>query len=142
MTELDDLSLTRRLAALMGWEVVGPALALMEYDFSSTHVYIDQEGRYYRQRPGRPRAWRPWRPLDSMDDAKQIIGLLQQQGWHYELGSCIGGGHYAAFGRGNYNHVTSRWETHHTAQADQVERALCLAALKAFDARAGEINDE
>lgn len=41
----DDLSLMCRLAALMGWTVVGPELnGRAHYDFSGGDVYVDDAG--------------------------------------------------------------------------------------------------
>lgn len=138
--DTDDLTLLRRLAQLMGWRII----KLGEHQ--GDQAWFDDPANYphlMEVYPGQFFLWTApdqdsclWSPLHAIGDAKSIIEHLQEQGWHYELGSCIGGGHYASFGRGNYNNVTSRWETHHTEQASEMERAIALAALSVLDSGA------
>lgn len=70
---MTDTELTRQLAALLGWEVVGPDVAT-EYDFSREQLYIDQRGRYYHRTD---EGWAEWRPLTDMNDAWMIVTKLR-----------------------------------------------------------------
>lgn len=109
-TQLDDAALTRQLARLMGWEVVGPEIAA---DYDKEHVYVDLEGRCYRKTD---KGWAEWRPLVDMGDAMGV------------------------FRRMNSGQPWGVWERFNTALGGMIPtdpKALCLAALAALPKEGG-----
>lgn len=131
---LDDAALTRQLAALIGWEVVGPEIAA---DYGETYVYIDLKGCYYRKTD---KGWAEWRPLHDMNDAWMVVERLHDLGYgtitvcspdkgqpivSIWLSVADEQGEYATDAHGNYVR---------TAIAATPQRAIALAALAALAA--------
>lgn len=76
MTALDDLSLMRHLAQIMGWEEWQEGAA-------STGHYFVRDATIHRYNPACG-GWCPWMPLTDMDDATAALMHFSEQhrcGW-------------------------------------------------------------
>lgn len=129
---MDDVSLVRQLAALMGWTIYddhGEWVHAVNHDKGKGTCHIDRRGRVHITDDAAI-AVRLWRPLHSMDDAWMVVERMQSLGWDYEAGSCFGGGrHYSTFGRGGFDSTTHHWDEQYTAQHSVPARAICEAVL-------------
>jgi hypothetical protein len=130
---MDDASLTRQLARLMGWEVVAATAPLPSS--CEPQVCFDSVYQCWFYRAGT--TWKHWNPLKDLSDAWMVVEHMQKEGYDYEIGSCIYSdedgnpieGHSAEFMRGLLDPYEGTHEETHGAIAATPARAICLAAL-------------
>lgn len=131
---MTDVELLRQLARMMGWEIYHGRVCGPRPDYGGDAVYEEADGTFWRM-DGNITV--PWRPLHDLNDAMGVAGKMRENGYDYEIGSCLyqdesgtpAEGHSAMFMRGVYDLYDDTWDETHEAVALNPARAICLAAL-------------